>query len=133
MKKVKFFIGALAIVAVLGLDVQHAADGYMNNVLLAQGTSSGGYSGGTGTKKIEKVLTSQKLVITKITGQAAFKANLSVEDILDSGASAEIKGSVEANLKNCYQITCFEDGNCACVTVSKWTVCSTEGCPKGCK
>lgn len=48
MKKLKFFIGALAIVAVLGLNVKLAMGGYGANTLLAQGTSGGGgTSGGT--------------------------------------------------------------------------------------
>ena len=49
MKKLKFFIGALAIVAVLGLNVTHAADGYNAelNAVLAETMSSTSTGGGT--------------------------------------------------------------------------------------
>ena len=40
MKKLQFIIGAIALVTVLGLNVRHALDGYVSNVLWAEGTTS---------------------------------------------------------------------------------------------
>lgn len=124
MKKLNLFIGALAVVAVLGLNVKHATDGYGQNTLLAAGTGTSTTSACTCASKFSPAYYAIHYVDALKTFDFTVKGNYK------SGAKIliPIPGT---SFKVTFEIP-FDIKGSASVTVP-YRDCETSFCPNVCK